>query len=265
MCAVSTHKTGGSLTQSSLLLLKEGIVDQKNVKTVLNLTQTTSASYLLMASLDIARKALAVNGEEIFTEVLRLSRYAREEINKIKGYYAFGKELAGTPGVIDFDETKLGINVAELGLTGFEVYNILRDEYNIQVEMGDVYNILALISSGDSDESINALIEALRDIVNKYKGTRINFDKKSILENPEVIVSPRDAFYSRKRLVKFEESEGEISGESIMIYPPGIPIVTPGERISPDMIEYVNMVKKQKSSIQGTEDPEAEYIKVLGS
>jgi len=166
---------------------------------------------------------------------------------------------------LDFDETKLGINVAELGLTGFEVYNILRDEYNIQVEMGDVYNILALISSGDSDESINALIEALRDIVNKYKGTRINFDKKSILENPEVIVSPRDAFYSRKRLVKFEESEGEISGESIMIYPPGIPIVTPGERISPDMIEYVNMVKKQKSSIQGTEDPEAEYIKVLGS
>lgn len=267
MCAVSMHKTGGSLTQSSLLLIKEGLVDEKTVRTVLSLTQTTSASYLLMVSLDIARKTLAINGQALLSETLRLARYAREEINKIDGLYAFGKELVGSPGVFDFDETKLGINVADLGLTGFEVYNLLRDDYNIQVEMGDAFNILALISFGDNDGTVKALIEALRDISKRFNGTKskVSFDRVAILENPELIVSPRHAFYSRKKAVKLEESEGEISGESIMVYPPGIPIVIPGERISIDMIDYVKMLKKQNSSLQGTEDPEVEYVKVLGS
>ena len=264
MCAVSSHKTGGALTQSSILLLKEGLIDPKQVKTVLTLTQTTSASYLLMSSLDVARKTLAIHGEELLTKALELSRYARKEINKINGFYAFGTELIGTPGVFGFDETKLGINVSQLGLTGFEVYDILRDEYSIQVEMGDVFNILALISTGDTIESVNTLIEALRDMSSKYRGTKINFDKTSVLENPEVIVSPRDAFYSRKKLIKLEDAEGEISGESIMVYPPGIPIITPGERISEDIINYVKMLKNQHSSLQGTEDPEVEYIKILG-
>ena len=267
MCAVSMHKTGGSLTQSSLLLIKEGLVDEKTAQTVLSLTQTTSASYLLMVSLDIARKTLAIHGQALLSETLRLARFAREEINKIDGLYAFGKELVGSPGVFDFDETKLGINVADLGLTGFEVYNLLRDEYNIQVEMGDAFNILALISFGDSDNTVKALIEALRDISKRFNGTKskVSFDRVAILENPELIVSPRHAFYSRKKAVKLEESEGEISGESIMVYPPGIPIVIPGERISIDMIDYIKMLKKQNSSLQGTEDPEVEYVKVLGS
>lgn len=265
MCAVSLHKTGGSLTQSSLLLLKEGLVDPKRVKTVLNLTQTTSASYLLMASLDVARKMLAVDGEEMLTKTLSLSRYARNEINRIEGLYAFGKELVGTSGVFDFDETKLGVNVADLGLTGFEVYDLLRDEYNIQVELGDVFNILAIISLGDTQEAVESLINALKDIASKYRGTKIKYNKGPILKNPEVIISPRDAFYSRKKLVRFEEAEGEISGESIMAYPPGIPIVTPGERISKEIIEYVRLLKSQHSLLQGTEDPYIEYIKVLGA
>lgn len=264
MCAVSLHKTGGSLTQSSLLLLKEGLVDPKRVKTTLNLMQTTSASYLLMASLDIARKNLAIHGEEMITKVLKLSRYAREEINKINGLYAFGKELVGTPGVFDFDETKLGVNVSQLGLTGFEVYDLLRDEYNIQVELGDVFNILAIISVGDTQEAIDALIDALRDISGKYKDSKIEFNKKPILENPQVIVSPRDAFYSRKKVVRLEDAEGEISGESIMAYPPGIPIIIPGERITKEIIDYIKLLKKQHSLLQGTEDPYVEYIKVLG-
>jgi arginine/lysine/ornithine decarboxylase len=264
MCAVSLHKTGGSLTQSSLLLIKEGLIDPKRVKTVLNLTQTTSASYLLMASIDVARKMLAVHGEEIFTKVLEISRYARKEINKIDGLYAFGKELVGTPGVFDFDETKLSINVAELGITGFQVYDLLRDEYNIQMELGDVFNVLGIISVGDTKEAVDTLINALKDISSKYRKRRITFDKGPILRNPEVIVSPRDAFYSRKKVVLLEEAEGEISGESIMAYPPGIPIVTPGERISKEIIDYIKFLKSQHSLIQGTEDPNAEYIKVLG-
>lgn len=263
MAAVSLHKTGGSLTQSSALLLNEGLIDKNSVKTILNLTQTTSASYLLMASLDIARKMLVTKGEEILTRVLKITKEARDEINKIDGLYAFGNELVGDAGVFNFDETKLGVNVTGLGITGLRAYDILRDEYNIQVELGDVFNILAIVSVGDDENSLKALIEALKDISMKYQGSEIKLEKVA-LENPEIIVSPRNAFYARKKIVRLEEAEGEISGESIMAYPPGIPIVTPGEKISKEIINYIKFLKSQHSMLTDTADPYVEHIKVLG-
>lgn len=264
MSAVSLHKTGGSLTQSSLLLLREGIIDPFTVKKNLNLMQTTSGSYLLMASLDVARKQLVVEGEALLGEVLRLSRWARNQINEIEGVFAFGTELVGSPGVHGFDESKLGVHVRRLGLTGFEVYDILRDEYNIQVELADYYNIMAIISLGDTEEAVKALVDALADIAVKYKREEEIPLVNSILKNPDVIISPRDAYYSSKRVVKLEEAEGEISGESIMAYPPGIPIVAPGERITREMIEHIVLLKEEETLVQGTEDPYVEYVRVLG-
>lgn len=264
MSAVSLHKTGGSLTQSSLLLLREGIIDPFTVKKNLNLMQTTSGSYLLMASLDVARKQLAVNGQELLTNVLALSRDARDRINQIEGLYAFGTELIGDPGVYAFDESKLGVNVRKLGLTGFEVYDILRDEYNIQAELADYYNIMAIISLGDTKEALDALVDALADIAMKHRRDDEIKMVNNILNNPDVIISPRDAYYSNKRVVKLEEAEGEISGESIMAYPPGIPVVTPGERITKEMIAHIQMLKEEETLVQGTEDPYVEYVRVLG-
>lgn len=264
MSAVSTHKTGGSLTQSSLLLLREGIIDPFIVKKNLALMQTTSASYLLMSSIDVARKQLATEGPKLLGEVLALTRYARDRINKIEGLYAFGTELIGTPGTFSFDESKLGINVRKLGLTGFEVYDLLIDEYNIQVELADYYNILAIVSLGDTKEALDALIDALADIAVRYRRDEEIKVVNAFLKNPDVIVSPRDAFYSSKKAVKLEEAEGEISGESIMAYPPGIPIVSPGERISKEIIEHIMILKEEESLLQGTEDPYAECIRVLG-
>lgn len=263
MAAVSLHKTGGSLTQSSALLLNNGLVQRSHVKTVLNLTQTTSASYLLMGSLDIARRMLATRGKEIFDNILNIARIARKEINNIEGLYAFGKELIGEPGIYNFDETKLGINVADLGITGFRAYDILRDEYNIQVELGDVFNILAIISVGDDMGSIQALMSALKDMSKRYRGGGMQFDKIN-LTNPELIVSPRNAFFASKKLVRLEEAEGEISGESIMVYPPGIPIITPGERVSKEIINYIRYINNQHSMLTDTEDSSVQYIKVLG-
>ncbi|MCC5911224.1 MAG: aminotransferase class I/II-fold pyridoxal phosphate-dependent enzyme [Clostridiaceae bacterium] len=264
MSAVSTHKTGGSLTQSSILLLREGMIDPFTVKKNLNLMQTTSASYLLMASIDVARKQLAVDGKRILTEVLALARGAREKINNIEGLYAFGRELIGTPGVDEFDESKLGVFVGDLGLTGFEVYDLLRDEYNIQVEMGDYYNILAIISLGDTEVELNKLVEALADIASKYNKEKKLKVKNNILKNPDMIVSPRDAYYSNNKVVKLEEAEGEIMAESIMAYPPGIPLVAPGEKITKETIEYILMLKREGSLLQGTDDPYVDFIKVLG-
>ncbi|KAB3531835.1 aminotransferase class I/II-fold pyridoxal phosphate-dependent enzyme [Alkaliphilus serpentinus] len=264
MSAVSLHKTGGSLTQSSLLLLREGIIDPFTVKKNLNLMQTTSGSYLLMASLDVARKQLATEGQPMLDRVLKLSRDARDRINKIDGLYAFGKELIGNPGVFNFDESKLGVHVRRLGLTGFEVYDLLRDEYDIQVELADYYNILAIISLGDTEEAINRLVEALADIASKHRRAGELRVINNILKNPDIIISPRDAYYSNKRVIKLEEAEGEISGESIMAYPPGIPVVSPGERITKDMIEHIKMLKEEETLVQGTEDPYVNYVRVLG-
>lgn len=262
MSAVSLHKTGGSLTQSSALLLNEGLIDRNTVKTILNLTQTTSASYLLMSSLDVARKNLAINGERILGEIIDLCEEARNEINEIPGMFCFGKELIGSPGVIDYDVTKLAVNVSGIGLTGFEVYDILRDEYNLQAELGDVYNVLAIVSLGDSRESLLNLVEALRSISEKYTREPIRIESFKNLEQ-SIIISPRNAFFSGKRIVDLDESVGEISGESIMAYPPGIPIVTPGEKITEEIVRYIKLLKSNMTLITDSEDPDVNTIKVL--
>ncbi|MBA1334827.1 MAG: Arginine decarboxylase [Firmicutes bacterium] len=262
--AVSTHKTGGSLTQSSLLLLNDSILDADYMKTTLNLTQTTSASYLLMTSVDIARKQLATRGEAILSEVLGYVRWARDEINKVDGLYAFGKELVGSPGVFDFDETKLGVNVRGLGLSGYEAEKILRREYNIQVELADMYNILAIAAVGDTQRSVEALVDAIRDMAGKYRNGHVRRITRAMLKNPEIIVSPRDAYYSSKKSVALEEAVGSVSGESIMAYPPGIPVVTPGEMITAEIVEYVKLLKAENCMLQGTQDPYVNRILVLG-
>lgn len=264
MSAASLHKTAGSMTQSSVLLLRSNIINSDKVKEVLGLSYTTSASYILMCSLDVARKQLATRGSEMLEQTLNLARWARNEINKIEGLYAFGKELIGTPGCFDLDETKLGINVRGLGYTGYQMEAKLRRDYNIQIELSDLYNILAMVSIGDRKEDIEALVNALKDIASKtevveYKNATI------IPQNPKMIVSPRDAFYSPKKAVPLEESAGEISGEIVMAYPPGIPVICMGERITKDVIDYIRILKEEKCELQGTADPFVEFIRVLGA
>jgi arginine decarboxylase len=197
-------------------------------------------------------------------ETLALARWAREEINKIDGLYAFGKELIGTPGCYDFDETKLGINVRSLGYTGYQMELKLRKEYNIQIELSDLYNILAIISLGDRKEDLEALINALKDISSKSTVVEL---KETLLipQSLKMIVSPRDAFYSAMKVVPLEESAGEIAGEMIMAYPPGIPVICMGERITSDIIDYIKILKEEKCELQGTSDPYVNNIRVLGS
>jgi len=263
MSAASMHKTAGSMTQSSVLLLRSNMIAPERVKQVLNLTYTSSASYLLMCSLDIARKQLATTGSDMLEGTLNLVRWAREEINKIPGLYAFGKELINTPGCFDFDETKLGINVRGLGYTGYQMESKLRKEYNVQIELSDLYNILAIVSLGDRKEDLEALINALKDIASKTEIKEIK-NATMIPHNPKMIVSPRDAFYSPKKAVPLEESAGEIMGEMIMAYPPGIPVICMGERITKDIIDYIKILKEQKCELQGTADPYVNYVRVLG-
>ncbi len=261
MASVSMHKSGGSLTQSSFLLVGAGM-NPGYVRQIINLTQTTSGSYLLLSSLDISRKNLAVKGKEIFKKVTEMAQYARDEINQIGDYYAYSKELINGDTIFDFDATKLSINTLNVGLAGIEVYNILRDEYDIQVEFGDVGNILAYISVGDSQRNLERLVSALAEIRRIYKK-----DKAGMLQyeyiNPEVAVAPQKAFYADKEALPLEKSGGRICSEFVMCYPPGIPILAPGERITAEILDSIEYVKDKGCFLTGPEDMEIKKLNVL--
>ncbi len=261
LAAVSMHKSGGSLTQSSLLLCGPDM-DAEYVRQIINLTQTTSASYLLLSSLDISRRNLALRGRESFRRVTRMAEYARGEINSIGGYYAYGKELIDGDSVFDYDVTKLSVYTQGIGLTGIEVYDLLRDEYDIQIEFGDIGNILAYISIGDRIQDIERLVGALEDIKHRYKRDSSDLYCGEFIQ-PEMVMTPQSAFYARKKQLPIRETAGAVCGELVMCYPPGIPILTPGERITEEIIEYILYAKEKRCSLQGTMDPNAEYLNVI--
>ena len=261
--AVSMHKTGGSLTQSAFLLMGEcSKVSIGRVRAVINLTQTTSASYLLMTSLDISRRNLAVRGKDMCRKMVDSVEYAREEINKIGGYYAYADELCNGDDFYAFDRTKLSVFTRDIGLAGIEVYDHLRDNYDIQIEFGDIGNILAIITAGDQWKDIEPLVSALSEIKRRFSRDKAGmFDHEYI--NPIVKMSPHDAFYSDQTSIPIAESAGRVSGEFVMCYPPGIPIIAPGELITSEIITYIGYCKERGCSMSGTEDMNIEYIKVI--
>lgn len=263
MAAVSMHKSGGSLTQSSFLLVGSG-VNSDYVRQIINLTQTTSGSYLLMSSLDISRRNLALNGKEIFSRVKYLANYAREEINQIGDYYAYSRELINGDSIYDFDVTKLSVNTFKVGLAGIEVYDLLRDEYNIQVEFGDIGNMLAYISVGDRERDIERLVSALAEIRRRFKKSTIGMLENEYI-NPQVVATPKEAFYASKRSLPIMESAGQVCSEFVMCYPPGIPILAPGEVITQDILEYIKYGKAKGLFMTGPEDINIEHLNVMNN
>ena len=261
MAAVSMHKSGGSLTLSSLLLTGPG-VSEGYVRQIINLTQTTSGSYLLLSSLDISRRNLALRGREAFAQVCQMAEYARREINEIGGYYAYGRELINGDSIYDFDTTKLSVNTLHVGLAGIEVYDLLRDEYDIQIEFGDLGNILAYLSIGDRKRDIERLVSALSEVKRRFQREKAGLMSQEYME-PLVDVSPQDAFYAQKESLPIEETEGRVCSEFVMCYPPGIPILAPGERITREILDYIRYAKEKGCSMTGPEDAGIERLNVL--
>ena len=197
-----------------------------------------------MSSLDISRRNLTLRGKQVFRQVVAMAEYAREEINAVGGYYAFGRELVNGDSIFDFDPTKLSVHTRDIGLAGIEVYDLLRDEYDIQIEFGDIGNILAYLSIGDRYQELERLM-----------------NQEYI--DPEVVTSPQEAFYADKESVPLEDSVGKVCSEFVMCYPPGIPILAPGERITKEILEYIQYAKAKGCSMTGPEDPDIEHINIL--
>ena len=266
LSTVSIHKTGGSLTQTSALLLNKGLISKEKVRTIINLMQTTSASYLLLASLDLARKHLAINGKKIWGKLLPLCEKAKAEIGKIPGLSVISRdEYVNGKEIYDYDDTKIVVRVNELGLTGFEVYDLFKEKYQIQLELAETYVVLAIVGPGDTEENIALLVNAFKSLSQEYYGQRppFNIPLAGFFERPKTVIAPRDAFYGVKKAVPIQEANGEISAESIMIYPPGIPLVIPGERITDDILKHYNFYLNQNCIIMN-DDGNTELVKVLG-
>ena len=259
MACTSIHKTGGALTQASALLVNSKRVNIQRVQQVINVLQSTSCSYLLMGSLDGARQNLVLNGEEQLGQALALSDYARQGLNQIAGISTI--EPTGNPAF--FDKTKLGITVSGLGMSGFDVYDIMHKKYNIQLELSDLNNVLAIISLGDNQTNIDRLIkafEALAASTNLYDSEQEDVASLTDLAAPVVKLSPREAFYAEKELVALGASVGRVCGESIMAYPPGIPIIAPGEMITQQVVDVLNKLKASKAFLTDNYDATLEQV-----
>ncbi len=263
--AMSMHKNSGSLTQTSMILLQGERVDYYEVKRAFGMFSSTSPNPILLASLDAARKEMALHGKEIIHADLQLASYAREKLNAIKGIHVYGREYLekrNNSGTFDLDETKLVIDTRGLNLYGYEVYKEIRKQSNIQLELGEVSVVLAIISPGTTKEHVDRLIEAFALLSKRF------YDKKKKADIPHYhysfpqnLVSPRVAYDAPHKVVDLKESIGELSAETVMAYPPGIPLVIPGEIISLDAVKLIEFYQDEGGEV--LKDTEQGKIKII--
>ncbi|PPA72196.1 aminotransferase class I/II-fold pyridoxal phosphate-dependent enzyme [Jeotgalibacillus proteolyticus] len=264
MAATSVHKLGGSMTQSSILNLKKGLVSAKRVQTILSMLTTTSTSYPLLASLDVARKRLATEGERLIEETIELAQYIRSELQQINQLTCIGSEIIGTKATFDYDPTKIIISVKELGITGYQAEKWLRDEYNIEVELSDLYNILCIITPGDTKNEADILIKAMKSLSKTFEhGEDFKSPEVLLPGIPLLALSPREAFYSETEVLPIGDTVGRICAEFIMVYPPGIPIFIPGEIITQENLSYIHENIEAGLPVQGPEDESLSYLRVI--
>ena len=255
--AQSTHKILGSLTQTSMLMVRKKFVE--SARRAASLLQSTSPNYLLLASLDIARLQMQLEGNEKISAAVQLSKNLREEINLIDGLKTFD-------AVENFslDLTKVTVNVEDLGLTGIDAEKILRHKLKIQCELSDAFNLLFLITYADNVEKISKLVDALKSLTayKKISAAPINFTTAPA-EISKCEVSPREVFFAKNKSVPLENSVGKICAEEITFYPPGIPILNPGEIVTPQILDFIKQQKSIGGRIIGAADTSLNTLKIL--
>lgn len=239
LVTTSMHKTGGSLTQSSLLLMKNTRMAAEKVQKVVSMLQTTSANYLLMSSLDAARRELAMHGKAGFHQLKPIAEHAIMAIEQGTSYEVIKNVHTTERFRQTHDWTKLVIRVNDLGLTGFEVYSLLKEHYGIQMELAEGYVVMAVLTTADTEQSISRLVDALQDIEQTYKKSSVLHSAWTVVDSVnELAMTPRDAFYADQESIAIDEAIGRISADTLMIYPPGIPLVIPGERITCEVVQH---------------------------
>lgn len=273
LVAQSTHKSVGSLTQTSWLLGQGERIKKRRITQMHQMLQSTSPNYIFLASLDMARHQLATAGKALVSRAVELSVYLREELNKNSGI-ATMEYTDIQERVINYDCTKVLIDAKELGLTGVAFERMLR-EHHIEVELVQAHHVLVLITIGDTKESVTALIKAVQAVSEKVLRTFKEFNNteeeqlqdiskdSALLPAPIVRVTPRNAMYANREQIPLKEALHRIAGETIAYYPPGIPCVAVGEEISASVLQYIENRKALGFVPNGADDMTLETIWVL--
>lgn len=260
----SMHKTGGSLTQSSFLHLKSTLMDEEKVASALKLIQTSSPSYVLMASLDTARRRLALEGRHLLEELLQNTRIIREKLAVVPGIQVFGPESFDGEGVCGYDPSRLVIRVSGLGLTGHQAADWLQTKHGVFSEMADHHNVVLVPGLGLTPQDCHRLVAAMRDLSlreGKYFFPKC-FDSND--RPPSKAVMPlREAWFATSRAIPLREAVGSVCAEWVAVYPPGIPVMIPGEEVTFEMVNYLLWARESGLNFQGPADPELKTIQVI--
>jgi arginine decarboxylase len=261
----STHKIVGGMTQASMLHVKGTAVDAGRVTGVLQILQSTSPSYILMASLDLARMQMATEGRKLLGKAVELAEEARARINRIPGLRCLDSGQVKEWGDLSLDVTKLTISVKELGLTGYAASALLNTEFDIQVEMADLFNLLVIVSIGDRRDDLDRLVRALEALARRSHGPAFAPEILPVppIHESRLVCPPREAYFSKYVHVPLTQAAGRITCDIVTIYPPGIPILTPGEEISPAAVEYLQFLGRHGARIDGVIELPGPGIRVL--
>lgn len=263
----STHKVLSGMTQASMLHLQGQRIAPNRVRNILQLLQSTSPNYLLMMSLDVARRQMALQGHTLLSEAIRLAEQARQRLNEIPGIYCFGADrLADSPHRLD--QTRLTVTVSGLGVFGYEADDWLNDHYGVQPETSTLHNVIFVVSLGNTQRDIDRLVEAFQALaqVKPRESLEARINQLARLRFPEAPpqrLTPRTAFFAEIERVPLAEAVGRICGEIISPYPPGIPILIPGEEVTQRALDYLLLVHRAGGFINGPEDVRLETLKVV--
>jgi len=259
----SVHKVLSALSQGSILHFKSDKIDINRVKRVVSMLQTTSPNYFILASIDAARMQVVKYGLKVFGKLIKYCEQAREEINKLPNIFTLvRKEIQSE--YYDLDLTKLTINVTKTGLPGYKIEEILATEYKIQVDCADMFNLVAITGFGTTKEDIEKLVFAITDISKKYSGKHKFWKLQLPPLTTEVVMLPRDAFFSTNtKRVPLKKAVGHISAQVLTPYPPGLPVLTPGERITKEVVNYLQELASFTVRVSGQESELLKTIKVI--
>ena len=267
LVAQSTHKLLGSLTQTSMLHGQGSRIDVDRIQRLQQILMSTSPNYIFLASLDMARHQWGTEGQSLMKDTLELARILRRALNEIPGIAC--PSVEDIEGAFSLDETKIIIDAKDLGLTAQELERELRARH-IEVELMKAYHVLLLITIGDTDTSIQQVIDAVQDISDLYRH-RIESITNSIdsytstvetLPTPIVALSPRQAFYTEMEEIPLPQALGRISGETITYYPPGIPCLGVGETITEEVLAYMKQKQSDGYVPNGARDRQLQTILV---
>ena len=270
----SIHKVLGAMTQASMLHVQGSRVNIDRISKSLQLLQSTSPSYLLLASLDAARQQMAIQGRELMARTLQLADSARNRISQIPELSVL--QSAQTPGFIALDKTRLTVTVSGLGLTGFEADEILHQKLGVTAELPSLQHLTFIISLGNTEADIEQLVQCFTTLAERFrqsdkgdKGRRGGGEEGrrggEISHSPTLPLShsPREAFFAATETLPIQQTSDRISAELVCPYPPGIPVLMPGEVITPEALNYLQQIQKMGGYISGCADPSLSSLKVM--